>query len=168
MAGEHDAAGDIRPDGGEQVGLLAVRVECQPAVDAEFLEIVTGVVDQRQIGVADTVSNPIKKLGVIEALNGLSGPQVRQLRGRGAADDGEKLAPSRGIGAKAAEHAARHHTHSRLVHAARGHALVCGVDNDANPAWLQHLLDRVGDLGGQLLLYLQAAGIGLRARAPAC
>src|SRR5882724_1185954 len=51
VAGEHDAAGNVRSDGGEQVGLLAVRVEGQPAVDAEILEVVADVMDQRQVGV---------------------------------------------------------------------------------------------------------------------
>jgi len=51
------------------------------------------------------------------------------------------------------------------MHAARGHALVRGIDDDADSARLQHILDGIGDLGGQFLLDLQPAGISPSTRA---
>ena len=44
--------------------------------------------------------------------------------------------------------------------AARGHALVRGLDHHGDAAGLQHLLDGVGDLGGELFLDLQPLGVG--------
>ena len=60
-----------------------------------------------------------------------------------------------------AQHAAGDHGHPGLVDATGGHALVCGLDHHGDTARLQHLLDRVGDLRGELLLDLQALGIAL-------
>ena len=49
----------------------------------------------------------------------------------------------------------------RLVHAARRHAVVDRLDDDADAVRLEHLVDRIGDLRGELLLDLQAPGIDL-------
>src|SRR5215831_17964026 len=107
---------------------------------------------------AETVSKPTRRRMRSSGVRPMAGfSQVRQLSGRGVADDRKKLAPGRGIGPEAAEHAARYHAHAGLVDTARGHALVSGIDDDADAARLQHLLDRVGDLGGQLLLDLESA-----------
>ena len=51
--------------------------------------------------------------------------------------------------------------HAALVHAARGHAFVRGLDHHADAARLQHVVDAVGDLRGHLFLHLEAARIGL-------
>ena len=67
----------------------------------------------------------------------------------------QKLLPRRRIVAEAAEHAARHEVGAVLVHAARRHAVVRGLDDDADPLRLEHVVDRVGDLRRQLLLDLQ-------------
>jgi hypothetical protein len=47
------------------------------------------------------------------------------------------------------------------VHAARGHALVAGIDHHRDAARLQHLLQGVGDLRRHLLLDLQPLGIAV-------
>src|SRR5438445_785639 len=74
---------------------------------------------------------------------------------------GQELAPSLAIVAEGAQHAAGHHGDVGLVHAARGHALVRRLDDHGDAARLQDLLQRVGDLGRELLLDLQAIGIGV-------
>ena len=71
----------------------------------------------------------------------------------------EKFLPQLLIVAEAAEHAAGDKVAVRLVHAARGHAVMRRFDDDADTAWLEYVVDRVSDLRGQPLLNLQPLGI---------
>ena len=48
------------------------------------------------------------------------------------------------------------HGYIGFTDAARGHALMLGIDQNGNALWLQNLLDTVGDLRGQGFLGLQA------------
>src|SRR5271166_769530 len=74
-------------------------------------------------------------------------------------DEAQEFRASAGIVSKCAEHFARHHRYPALVYAARRHALMNGVDDDAYAARLQHVVDACGDLRGELLLDLEAARI---------
>src|SRR6185437_2821329 len=78
-----------------------------------------------------------------------------------AADHRQHLASRAGVVAEGAEHPAGYHGHARLVDAARCHALVRRLDHHRDAARLQHVLNGVGDLRRQLLLDLQALGIGV-------
>src|SRR5882724_6938970 len=73
----------------------------------------------------------------------------------------QELHTCAGVLAERARHAAGNHRHATLVYTPRGHALVSCVDNDTNTAWFEHIVDAVGDLGCQFLLYLEAPGITL-------
>ena len=76
-------------------------------------------------------------------------------------DHGQEFAARLAVVAEGAQHAAGHHGDVGLVHAARGHALVRRLDDDGDAARLQHFLQRVGDLRRELLLDLQAVGVGI-------
>ena len=73
----------------------------------------------------------------------------------------EQLPAGARVVAEGAQHATGHHRHPRLVDPARGHALVLRLDDHRHAARIEHLLDRVGDLRGQLFLDLQPLGIGV-------
>src|SRR5216683_8428792 len=75
------------------------------------------------------------------------------------ADHRQHLASGRRIGAKDAEHPARHHADPGLVDAAGGHALMRRLDDHRDALGLQYLIERVGDLRRHLFLNLQALGI---------
>src|SRR6185312_13307293 len=77
------------------------------------------------------------------------------------ADELQEFHPRARVVAEHAKHLAGDHGHATLVHAARGHALVRGVDDDGDAGRLQVVLDALRDLRGQRLLHLQALGIGL-------
>src|SRR5262245_30515267 len=78
---------------------------------------------------------------------------------RGAVDEPEELGPGPGILAERSQHLAGDHRYAAFVDAARGHALVDGVDHDANAAGLQYIVDAAGNLRGELFLHLEAAGV---------
>src|ERR1700721_4051538 len=60
---------------------------------------------------------------------GLCPPSIADARCR-IADDAQEFPPREGILAEFPEHGRRHHAHAGLVHAARRHALVLGLDDD--------------------------------------
>src|SRR6056297_4117600 len=72
-------------------------------------------------------------------------------------DHAQEFRARAGVLADGAEHLARDHRYTGLVDAAGGHALVLGLDHHADALRLQHVLDGIGDLGGHLLLHLEAA-----------
>src|SRR5215471_10406698 len=76
-------------------------------------------------------------------------------------DHSEKLPAKLGVVTKTSQHAARNQTAVRLVHPSRGHAMMHRLDNDADPFWFEHGIDRIGDLSGHFFLNLEAPGEGL-------
>jgi hypothetical protein len=62
--------------------------------------------------------------------------------------------------AEAAEHAAGDQIGVVLVHAACSHAVMRRPYDDADAQRLEHIIDSVGNLRGQLFLDLQALGVG--------
>ena len=76
-------------------------------------------------------------------------------------DEAQELRARAGVGAECAEHFAGDHGHAALVHAARRHALMNGVDDHADAARLEHLVDAGCDLRGELFLHLEAARIAV-------
>jgi len=52
VAGQGDAAGRLRPDGGMQVGFLARRIQADPVGHAQAVQVGADPSDQRQVGVA--------------------------------------------------------------------------------------------------------------------
>src|SRR6185312_1921677 len=92
------------------------------------------------------------------------GSTIRSERSTGGAsnsDELQELGAGARVAAKYADHAARDHRHTALVHATGRHALVRGIDHDSDAARLQHLIDAARDLRGELLLDLEAARIAL-------
>src|SRR5690606_30095498 len=78
----------------------------------------------------------------------------------GLVEEAQELGAGARVVAEAAEHLRGHHAHPALVDAARGHALVAGLDHHAHAARRQHLLDALRDLRGHLFLHLEAARVG--------
>src|SRR5712692_3324551 len=62
---------------------------------------------------------------------------------------------------KGAQHAGGHGQAARLLDPAHLHAEMPGLDHDANSERADDLLQALGDLAGQPLLELQAAGVDL-------
>ncbi len=56
-------------------------------------------------------------------------------------DEAQELGARAGIGTESADMLAGHHRHPALVHAARRHALMDRVDDDADSAGLEHFVD---------------------------
>src|SRR5882672_3556883 len=77
------------------------------------------------------------------------------MRAAGAADHREEFRARAGVGTEVPEELARDYRHARLVHAARGHALVHAFHDDAHAARLEHALDAMRDLRGERLLHLE-------------
>ena len=124
------------------------------AACARFFKPGLRIIDQRQIGVA---------------AGGVEGDQVFDEIERGHHQPSRlaglpmMLRNSRRVSElspEVAQHGRGDHGDAGLVHAARGHALMCGLDHDRHALGLQHFLDGVGDLGVHLLLHLQPPGIG--------
>src|SRR5262249_56915528 len=76
-------------------------------------------------------------------------------------DHSEKLPAKLGVVTKTSQHAARNQTSVRLVDPSRGHTMMHRLDNDADPFWLEHGIDRIGDLSGHFFFDLEAPGDGL-------
>src|SRR5215207_1012912 len=76
-------------------------------------------------------------------------------------DGGQKLLACGWVLTKGAQHAARHHRDPVLANAAGRHTGVGGLDDDRHSTRLEHLVDRVGDLGREPLLDLQPPCIGI-------
>src|SRR5262249_60727732 len=98
---------------------------------------------------AETVSNPISVSRISCARFTL---WRRDPAHRGIADHGEELAARRLVVAEGAEHTARHHRDARLVHAARGHAVVRRRGACGRTLWLEGASGGGGRLRGQLSL----------------
>src|SRR5260370_5467645 len=88
-----------------------------------------------------------------------SGSDVVELGAALGADHRQHLAPAQRVIAKRAAHPARHHRNAALVYTASGHALMGRLDHHGHPLWLQHLVERVGDLSRHFFLNLQSLGI---------
>src|SRR3954467_7746952 len=69
-------------------------------------------------------------------------------------DSGQKLLACGRVLTKGAQHAARHHRGPVLANAAGRNTGGGGLDDDRHSAGLEHLVDRVGDLGREPLLDL--------------
>src|SRR5436309_16085126 len=67
---------------------------------------------------------------------------------------GHEFLARRGVVAEHAQHPAGDQRHPMLVHAARGHAAMGGLDDDGDALRLHHLVAHVGDLRGHPLLGL--------------
>ncbi len=70
----------------------------------------------------------------------------------------QKLHPRFGIGAHTAQHGAGRHAGPLFFHAAHHHAQVLGLDHNADAFRTDFFVQHLGDLLGQALLNLQAAG----------
>src|SRR3954467_5831201 len=81
--------------------------------------------------------------------------------GPAATDRRHQLAAQRRIGLEIAEPAFGDHRRLALIDAARAHAAVPRLDDHGNALGLQHRLEGAGDLDGQPLLELEAAGEGV-------
>ncbi len=77
------------------------------------------------------------------------------------ADEGEKLVAGLGLALEAAEDAGRNGRGGGLLDAAHDHAEVGGLHDDGDALGLEDVHDGVGDLLGEALLDLQAAGVHL-------
>ncbi len=75
------------------------------------------------------------------------------------ANKAQKLVARLGLALKAAEDAAGYGRGAGLLDAAHHHAQVAGLHDDGDALGLENLHDGVGDLLGQALLDLQAAGV---------
>jgi hypothetical protein len=78
-----------------------------------------------------------------------------------SADRGEEFASKGGIIPEGPEHAPGHHAAAMGADAARRHAAMLGVEHHGNTARMKRARDRHGDVTGQALLDLQAAGAGI-------
>jgi hypothetical protein len=76
-----------------------------------------------------------------------------------AVDEAQEFGASPRILAERTEHAAGDHRDAAFVDTARGHALMSGIDHDADAAWPQHAVDAIRDLCRELLLNLEAARV---------
>src|SRR5450755_3229457 len=92
---------------------------------------------------------------VILPCAGQAGPARR---GLGQACQGEELGPGPAVGTQRAEHRGGHGGRAHRLHAAQRHAHVLRLDDHAHPPGLQMPGEPVGDLLGQPLLNLRAAG----------
>src|SRR5690606_4721691 len=78
-----------------------------------------------------------------------------------AVNEAQKLCSRACIVAEGAQHFACDHRNAALVHAASGHALMDGVDDDADTTWLENFVDAVSDLSGELLLDLEPSRVAV-------
>src|SRR6266487_1686882 len=88
--------------------------------------------------------------------------------GLGQAGQREELRAGPPVGAERAKHRGGHRGRSRRLHAAQRHAGVFRLDDHADARWLQLLGQPVGDLLGEALLHLGAAGSALTACLACC
>src|SRR3569833_382114 len=71
----------------------------------------------------------------------------------------QKLHTGAGVLAERPGHPAGHHRNTALVDTACGHALVSCVNHDSHPTRLEHIVDAVRDLRGQLFLDLKTTRV---------
>src|SRR5947209_10448009 len=91
----------------------------------------------------------------------LSTPITSGRNSLGPVDEVHRLA-ARGLRlAKQAPHRRGDRERSRLPHPSHRHAQVLGLDDDKDAPRFQRVVDLVGDLGGEPLLYLRASCVGL-------
>ncbi len=78
-----------------------------------------------------------------------------------AVQQSDELFPGHLVRAKGTEHSTGGDPRVLFLHAAHAHAQVLGSDNHADPIRVQFFHERVGNLGSEPLLHLQAARIDL-------